>query len=298
MFELLSPVFLLFVYAYLRTGILCFFLAVISRVPSTMDCKFNHWKFILILLLLLPFVLGIPLLINRGLHGEYVYGVHGISILIIGMLPFLCLFFFRSGQIKFPFSGLFIFAAILATGLILYYLSSNGLWCAQHPSVTREMCAKLKQFALFASTSNLRSWWLTLGDLLAIQRGRNMPMPWEHDVDVCITPEEYPRFEEALASRAEFFEPKPIHYEKGHWYLPIDLKKLGLRAREAEGVFIDVWTCPKKFKSNFSRVLYCNGYVNVPESTLDRHELLTKEYGDYSVVTYEHHDRMCRIWNG
>ena len=45
-------------------------------------------------------------------------------------------------------------------------------------------------------------------------------------------------------------------------------------------------------------VLYCNGYVNVPESTLDRHVLLTKEYGDYSVVTYEHHGCMCRFWNG
>ena len=80
-----------------------------------------------------------------------------------------------------------------------------------------------KQFALFASTSNLHSWWLTLGDLLAIQRGRAMPMIWEHDIDICITPEEFPRFEKALASRVENFEPKPIHYGKGHWYIPIDM---------------------------------------------------------------------------
>ena len=41
-----------------------------------------------------------------------------------------------------------------------------------------------------------------------------------------------------------------------------------------------------------------NDYVNVPGSALDRHMLLTKEYGDYSVVTYEHHGNMCRFWNG
>ena len=71
------------------------------------------------------------------------------------------------------------------------------------------------------------------------------------------------------------------------------MAKLGLRAREEEGVNIDVWTCPKSFKGNITRLLYCNGYVNVPGSALDRHMLLTKEYGDYSVVTHEHHSSMC-----
>jgi hypothetical protein len=106
-------------------------------------------------------------------------------------------------------------------------------------------------------------------------RGRAMPMVWEHDIDICITPEEFPRFEKALASRTGYSEPKPIHYGKGHWYIPIDMAKLGLRAREAEGVNIDVWTCPKSFKGNITRVLYCNGYVNVPGSALDRHMSLT-----------------------
>ena len=96
---------------------------------------------------------------------------------------------------------------------------------------------------------------MTLGDLLAIQRGRAMPMVWEHDIDICITPEEFPPFEKALASRVGYFEPKPIHYGRGHWYIPIDMAKLGLRAREAEGVNIDIWTCPKSFKGNITRVL-------------------------------------------
>ena len=133
-----------------------------------------------------------------------------------------------------------------------------------------------------------------MGDLLAIQRGRAMPMVWEHDTNICITPEEFPRFEKALAWDIL----KPIHYGRGHRYIPIDMAKLGLRAREAEGVNIDVWTCPKSFKGNITRVLYCNGYVNVPGPALDRHVLLTKEYGDCSVVTYEHHSNMCRFWNG
>ena len=125
-----------------------------------------------------------------------------------------------------------------------------------------------------------------------------MPMAWEHDIDICITPEEFQRFEKALESRAGYFEPKPIRYGAGHWYMPIDMAKLGLRAREAEGVNIDVWTCTKAFKGNITRVLYCNGYMNIPGSASDRHMLLTKEYGDYSVVEYEHHEHMCRLWNG
>jgi hypothetical protein len=263
-----------------------------------MEGKFCNWKAILLLVLSFPFLLTIPLLIHRGLHGEYGFDGQSFGILIIGMLPFMCVFILRGSPVKLPVSGLCILATIFATGLILYYLSRSGLWCAQHPSVTREMCAKLNQFALFATTSNLHSWWLTLGDLLAIQRGRSMPMAWEHDIDICITPEEFPRFEKALESRAGYFEPKPIQYEKGHWYIPIDMAKLGLRPRDAEGVNIDIWTCPKSFKGNISRVLYCNGEMNVPGSVLDRHLLLTKEYGDYSVVTYEHHSSMCRLWNG
>jgi hypothetical protein len=61
-------------------------------------------------------------------------------------------------------------------------------------------------------------------------------MVWEHDIDICITPKEFPRvFEKALASRAGYFVPKSIHYGKGHWYtvyIPIDMAKLGLRATE------------------------------------------------------------------
>ena len=155
--------------------------------------KFYYWIFILLLLLLLPFMLGIPMLMHPGLHGEYGFDVHGFSILTIGIIPFICVFLLRGNQFRLSLSGLCVLGTVLATGMVLYYLSSNGLWCAQHPSVTRKMCAKLKQFALFASTSNLHSWWMTLGDLLAIQRGRAMPMVWEHDIDICITPEEFPR---------------------------------------------------------------------------------------------------------
>ena len=264
-----------------------------------MEKKHISWKLILLLLLTLPpFLLGIPLLIHRGLHGEYGYGIHSFSILVIGMVSFIGAFLLLGYQFRLPVWSLCSCAAVFATAMILYYLSSNGLWCAQHPSITREMCAKLNQFALFASTANLHSWWLTLGDLLAIQRGRTMPMAWEHDIDICITPKEFQRFEQALESRAGYFEPKPIHYDTGHWYIPIDMAKLGLRAREAEGVNIDVWTCTKTFKGNISRVMYCNGYMNIPGSASDRHILLTKEYGDYSLVKYEHHEHMCRLWNG
>ena len=263
-----------------------------------MEGKSCPWKHIFFVSISLPFLLGIPLLIHRGLYGEYGFDVHGFSVLVIGLIPFVCLFILRGIRLKLPASGLLIVGTVLAIAMILFYLSRNGLWCAQHPSVTREMCAKLNQFALFASTSNLHSWWLTLGDLLAIQRGRAMPMPWEHDIDICISREEFPHFEKALASRVGFFQPEPIHYENNHWYIPIDMKRLGLKAREAEGVNIDIWICSKSFKGNISRVAYCNGFMNVPELINDRHVLLTKTYGDYSAVQYEHHDNMCRLWNG
>ena len=119
--------------------------------------KFYYWIFILLLVLLLPFLLGIPMLIHRGLHGEYGFDVHGFSILTIGIIPFICVFLLRGNQFRLPLSGLCVLATVLVTGMVLHYLSSNGLWSAQHPSVTREMCAKLRRFALFVSTSNFHS---------------------------------------------------------------------------------------------------------------------------------------------
>jgi hypothetical protein len=59
-----------------------------------------------------------------------------------------------------------------------------------------------------------------------------MPMVWEHDIDICITPEEFPRFEKAVAFRVGYFEPKPIHNGRTHWYIPIDMIKLGLEKRK------------------------------------------------------------------
>jgi hypothetical protein len=72
---------------------------------------------------------------------------------------------------------------------------------------------------------------MTLGDLLTIQRGRTVAMVWEHDIDICITPEKFPRFEKALASRVVHFEPKPVNYGKGHWYTTISIM---LSMRKAE----------------------------------------------------------------
>jgi hypothetical protein len=103
-------------------------------------------------------------LIHRGLHGEYGFDVHGLSILTIRIIPFICVFLLTGNQFRLPLSGLCVLATVLANGTVLYYLSSNGLWCAQHPSLTREMCVKLRRFALFVSTSNFPSWWMTLGD--------------------------------------------------------------------------------------------------------------------------------------
>ena len=259
----------------------------------------SYWRHALILVCTGTLCTAIVLSINRGLHGEYGVGIHGQSILFLGLFPFLILFLRPFSQKKLSFCASFLVAVSLSTCVVLYYLSSNGLWCAQHPKITQEMCAKLIQFASFAATSNVTSWWLTLGDLLAVQRGRMMPLLWEHDIDVCITPEQFPVFERAIGARRDYFNPRAGRVGPGHWYIPIDMAKLGLRAREAEGVNVDVWTCPKLLNAgNITRVLYCHGLMNVPGSWEDRHMLLTKAYGDYSVVKYDHHSTMCRIWNG
>lgn len=162
----------------------------------------------------------------------------------------------------------------------------------------RAHCAqKLVQFKSFAASSKITFWWLTLGDLLAVHRGRVRPIPWEHDVDICITPEQYPLFEKALRSNASYFQPKAEFLESGHCYLPIDMAKLGLTTREAEGVNVDIWTCPQ-LSGSIKRVLYCNDFMNVPGSLPERHAILSKHYGNYSTVKYAHHATMCRIWNG
>lgn len=241
-------------------------------------------------------MIAISVLIHRGIHGKYGIGIHGLSIIFLGFLPFFAVFVVRS-QIKFWWCPSITASLLLSTCLVLYYLSSNGLWCAQHPNVTRELCAKLVEFASFAASSNVTLWWLTLGDLLAVERGRDTPIPWEHDVDVCITPEQFPMFEKALRSSVGRFQPEAVSLKAGHWYLPIDIPKLGLTTREAEGVNVDIWTCPQ-LSGNITRVLYCNGLMNVPGSLEDRHTILTEHYGNYSEVKYAHHNTMCRIWNG
>lgn len=258
----------------------------------------NFWRHAFVFTSLATLSLAIVLTIQRGLHGEYSLGIHGFSIFLLGISPFLVLFLARSTQGRPTFYASCAVAVFVSTFLVLYYLSNNGLWCAQHPKITEEMCAKLRQFASFAASANVTSWWLTLGDLLAIQRGRAMPLPWEHDIDVCIVFEQFPLFERALRSRARYFHPPAERLERGHWYLPIDVKGLGLRARDAEGVNVDVWTCPPLSTRNITRALFCDGSMNVPGNWEERHLLLTKEYGDYSVVKYEHHRSMCRIWNG
>ena len=75
------------------------------------------------------------------------------------------------------------------------------------------------------------------------------------------------------------------------------MAKLGLTTREAEGVNVDIWTCPQ-LSGSIKRVLYCNDFMNVPGSLPERHAILSKHYGNYSAVKYAHHATMCRIWNG
>ena len=241
----------------------------------------------------------ITVLIHRGIHGKFGVGIHGLSVVFLGSLPFFALFVLRLSQLKLRWCPSLAIAQSLSICLVVYYLSSNGLWCAQHPDVTRALCAKLVQFKSFAASSKITFWWLTLGDLLAVHRGRVRPIPWEHDVDICITPEQYPLFEKALRSNASYFQPKAECLESGHCYLPIDMAKLGLTTREAEGVNVDIWTCPQ-LSGSIKRVLYCNDFndFNVPGSLPERHAILSKHYGNYSAVKYAHHATMCRIWNG
>ena len=258
----------------------------------------DYWKNVLLFICLATLCITSPVLIHRRIHGHFGIGFHGLCLLFLGMLPFLAILtLHRFSQIKLWWCLSSTVSLLLSTCLVVYYLSSNGLWCLQHPSVTRELCEKLVQFASFAAHSNVTLWWLTMGDLLAVHRGRDMPLPWEHDIDVCITPDQFPVFEKALRSSDGHFEPAPKIIKAGHWYLPIDMARLGLTKRDGEGVNVDIWTCPYLY-GNITRVLYCNGLMNVPASFEDRHTILTKHYKNYTEVRYAHHNFMCRIWNG
>ena len=275
-------------------GTLTFYLFFFLRIR--MKVLQDYWKQALLFICFGTFCVVIPILIHRGIHGHFGIGFHGISILFLGLLPFFAVLILRQSQIKLWWCPSNAVSLLLSTCLVLYYLSSNGLWCVQHPSVAPELCAKLVQFASFAASWNVTMWWLTLGDLLAVQRGRNMPIPWEHDIDVCIAAEQFPVFAEALKSSVGHFKPEAEMLKAGHWYLPVDMAKLGLTKRDAEGVTVDIWTCPQ-LSGNITRVWYCNGFMNVPGSLEDRHIILTDHYGNYSEVTYVHHNLMCRIWN-
>lgn len=119
----------------------------------------------------------ITILIHRGIHGKFGVGIHGLSVVFLGSLPFFALFVLRLSQLKLRWCPSLAIAQSLSICLVVYYLSSNGLWCAQHPHVTRALCAKLVQFKSFAASSKITFWWLTLGDLLAVHRGRVRPIP-------------------------------------------------------------------------------------------------------------------------
>lgn len=255
----------------------------------------------------LCFGTSLAVFINRGLHGEYRLGIHGVNVSFLLLFPIFIVvilhvrqgtfFFVRS---SFSFYRACLVTLVLSVYLVACYLSHNGLWCAQHPNIINAMCDKVIQFAEFAKSYNITLWWLTMGDLLAIHRGHDMPMFWEHDIDVCITPEQYPIFLKALKSNPGIFQAEPEFQKEGHWYLPIDMTKLGLLSttkRTAEGVNIDIWTCPR-LHGNISEVQYCKSIMNVPGSKAERHSQLKEFYGDYSVVRYAHHSWMCSIWTG
>lgn len=249
----------------------------------------------------------IAILIHRGLHGYYGLGIHGFNISLLFLIPsFLVLIKTQRGTGGIKPRTIFLhwrthFIALLLSLLaVVYYLSTNGLWCAQHPSITKAMCKKLRKFSKFARSNGVKEWWLTMGDLLAVQRGLDQPLFWEHDIDICITSGQFIALKEALKSNPDFFHPKAEYIKSDHLYLPIDIAKLRLLSttkRTAEGVNLDIWTCPR-LVSNITRVSYCGGFMNVPMSELERRALLKEYYGDYSVVKYSHHAWMCNIWTG
>ena len=93
------------------------------------------------MLLLLPFLLGIPMLIHRGLHGEYGFDVHGFSILTIGIIPFIYVFLLRGNHFRLPVSGLCIVATVLAAGMV-YIIFRVLVSCARNIQALRAKCAQ------------------------------------------------------------------------------------------------------------------------------------------------------------
>ena len=97
-----------------------------------------------------------------------------------------------------------------------------------------------------------------------------------------------------------YFQPEPVMLGQNHVNFPISLEGYGLLStaqRTAEHAILDIWQCPR-LAGHITRVPYCDGLMNVPESNLEKSALLHKFYGDYSVVRYEHHAWMCNLWTG
>jgi hypothetical protein len=68
---------------------------------------------------------------------------------------------------------------------IMYTASSRSLWCCVQPPVRALLCDTLSDVVDAFKAHDITAW-ICMGSLLAAQRDRGQPLPWEHDLDLCI----------------------------------------------------------------------------------------------------------------
>ncbi|EDO45039.1 predicted protein [Nematostella vectensis] len=268
----------------------------------------------LVILLLLGLLLSAIILVERGLFGIYSVSSESFTIVaIIASPPLLYIIttYLKSskgcGDAASPWRqkrnliGV-AFVTICSLAMCVFYLSWRGLWCTYHKQHHRKLCQAACDIQKTLTIKHIPIW-ITLGDLLASHRNRTMPFAWEHDLDFCVSRDNFQTDFTSEVHRGVFrtfatwIKPNHVYFEP-----------LRIRQRHAEGLLIDVWECDPQFygatpeeirnglNGSFIMVPYCGCMFAAPKVE-HRDRIFRKFYGEnYHVQKFAHHSWQCKIW--
>jgi len=135
-----------------------------------------------------------------------------IGLCLMSAVAYLLLVCFASMDCAVALCLIPVFA--LLPCLTMYnWLSSNSLWCCLHPEAQLRVCDVAYQVSELLNSHNV-SCWLCFGSLLAVERENGYHVPWEHDVDLCISSSSAAQAARILSEHPQFqFDYYPGRHE-------------------------------------------------------------------------------------
>ena len=240
-------------------------------------------------------------LIERSLFGEFQFGLEGAIVTVLIYFPPLAvtlLLYLKRVKVKVVKIALMLLSIGFSLFISVMYLSNRGLWCTHRIELHNTLCTKACSVSTLLRRNNI-TFWLTRGDLLAIHRGRRMPITWEHDIDICILDTQ---FKSKLTPAIKHLTPYLYWIDENHVYFTINASFV---PRDGEPVAVDTWACQPFMPLNngnlpedaLINVDYCGCQLPVPRSKSVQKNLLTVYYGaDYDIVKFEHRSLPCMLW--